>query len=137
MNKTVTQHSHHPTEISTNNVPTAITAVIEEYFDALYEASESKMGAIFHTSGVYATADESPVLIRDKPSYLNVLRQRTSPASREETRKDSIDSIEMAGENTARAIVRCSIGNSDFIDFLTLVRDEGRWQIIAKIFHIA
>ena len=38
--------------------------------------------------------------------------------------------------NTAFARVRCSIGERDFVDMLSLVRTEGRWHIIAKIFQI-
>ena len=113
-----------------------VVAILETYFDALYDADSVKMDAIFHAQGVYATADEAPALIRDKQTYLEVLKKRDAPSSRGELRKDFIDSIEFAGENTARARVRCSIGSSDFVDYLTLVRDEGRWQIIAKVFQI-
>jgi len=61
---------------------------------------------------------------------------RESPASRAEPRRDRIDAIEFAGDNTAFARVRCSIGTRDFIDFLTLVRTDGTWRIIAKVFHV-
>lgn len=68
--------------------------------------------------------------------YVPVVAARQSPASRGEERRDVIDEIQFAGENTAFARVRCSIGNNDFTDFLTFVLDEGRWQIMAKIFEI-
>ncbi len=113
-----------------------VTKVLNTYFDALYDADSTKMGSIFHSRGVYATGDEVPALIRDKQTYLKVLAKRESPRSRGEARRDSIDSIEFAGANTARARVRCSIGASDFVDYLTLIRDEGRWQIVAKVFQI-
>lgn len=113
-----------------------VVDVLDTYFDALYEADGVKMDSIFHNHGVYATADESPTLVRDKQTYLEVLSKRQSPRSRREQRKDFIDSVEFAGANTARAQVRCSIGGSDFVDYLTLIRDEGRWQIIAKVFQI-
>lgn len=113
-----------------------VVAVLELYFDALHEADAEKMDAIFHEQGIYATADQVPALTRDKQTYIDVLRKRESPRSRGESRKDHIDSIEFAGANTARAQVRCSIGSNDFVDYLTFIRDEGRWQIIAKIFQI-
>jgi Putative lumazine-binding len=49
---------------------------------------------------------------------------------------DHVDAIELAGDNTALARVRCSIGSRDFVDFLTLVRTDGTWRIIAKVFQI-
>lgn len=70
------------------------------------------------------------------PAYREVIAQRRSPASRNEQRRDVVDSIEFAGDNTAFARVRCSIGERDFVDMLSLVRTEGRWHIIAKIFQI-
>ena len=125
----------HPEHAPGEN-PGDIESVLNTYFDAIYEADHSKMAAIFHARGIYATADESPTLIRDLPTYLDVLAARESPASRGEPRRDVIESIELAGDNTARAQVRCSIGSRDFVDYLTLVREAGRWQIIAKVFQV-
>lgn len=85
---------------------------------------------------IYATADETPLLYRDMTAYRKVIAQRRSPASRSEQRRDFIDAIEFAGDNTALARVRCSIGERDFVDLLSLVQIEGRWRIIAKIFQI-
>ena len=124
------------TEISDAARTIQVTNLLESYFDALYESDEQKMAGIFHRNGIYATADESPLLYRDKETYLSVLSKRESPRSRGEARRDVIDSIEFAGKNTACAKVRCSIGKSDFVDYLTLVKDQGRWQIIAKVFQI-
>jgi len=76
------------------------------------------------------------LLYRTMDEYFLVVEKRESPASRAEPRRDMIDAIEFAGENTAFARVRCSIGTRDFIDFLTLCRTDGAWRIIAKIFHI-
>jgi hypothetical protein len=61
---------------------------------------------------------------------------RQSPASRGEPRRDHVDAIELACDNTALARMRCSIGSRDFVDFLTLVRTDGTWRIIAKVFQI-
>jgi len=33
------------------------------------------------------------------------------------------------------AKLRCSIRPKNFVDLLTLIRVEGRWQVIAKVFH--
>lgn len=113
-----------------------IEVVLRDYFDALYFCDVAKLGRVFHPQAIYATADETPLLHRNMVEYFPVVAARQSPASRGEKRKDHIDQIEVAGENTAMARVRCSIGARDFVDFLTLVRSEGRWQIMAKVFQI-
>ena len=48
---------------------------------------------------------------------------------------DQIVSIEFAGPVTALARVNCSIGERFFTDLLSFVFVDGRWQIIAKVFH--
>jgi hypothetical protein len=68
--------------------------------------------------------------------YVPAVAARQSPASRGEPRRDHVDAIELAGDNTALARMRCSIGSRDFVDFLTLVRTDGTWRIIAKVFQI-
>ncbi len=113
-----------------------ITGVIREYFDGLYHCDVRRLENVLHEKAIYATADESGLLHRTMQEYFPVVAAREAPASRNEPRDDRIDSIEIAGENTAFARVRCSIGVRNFVDFLTLVRVEGRWWIMAKIFHI-
>ena len=114
----------------------AVTRVLETYFDGLYHADIERLGIAFHPKAIYATADETPLLYRTMDEYFPVVAKRVSSASRDESRRDVIESIEFAGENTAFARVRCSIGTKDFIDFLTLVRTDGAWRIMAKIFQI-
>ena len=114
----------------------AVTDVLETYFDGLYHADTDRLAIAFHPKAIYATADETPLLYRTMDEYFPVVAKRVSPASRDEPRRDVIEAIEFAGENTAFARVRCSIGAKDFVDFLTLVRTDGAWRIIAKIFQI-
>lgn len=114
----------------------AVTGVLETYFDGLYHADSDRLEKAFHSKAIYATADETPLLYRTMDEYYTVVKKRVSPSSLDEPRRDVIESIEFAGENTAFARVRCSIGTKDFIDFLTLVRTDDEWRIIAKIFQI-
>lgn len=113
-----------------------LTQTLHAYFDALYFCDTEKLQSVFHPRAIYATADEQPPLYRKMDEYVPVVAARQSPASRNEPRRDVIDAIELAGENTAFARVRCSIGERDFVDFLSLVRENGRWRIIAKVFQI-
>lgn len=113
-----------------------INGVLQEYFDALYFCDIDRLQRVFHPRAIYATADETPLLYRTMEEYVPVVAARQSPASRNEARRDHVDAIDLAGENTAVARVRCSIGQRDFVDFLTMVRTDGRWRIIAKVFQI-
>lgn len=114
----------------------SIRALLNEYFDALHHCDVALLERVFHPLAIYATADEQPFLFRRMPEYLRVVAARQSPAARGEARRDHIDAIELAGANTAMARVRCSIASRNFTDLLSLVRVDGRWQIIAKVFQI-
>ena len=114
----------------------AVSGILQTYFDGLYHADAKRLAISFHPKAIYATADETPLLYRTMDDYFPVVAKRESPASRGEPRRDSIDAIEFAGENTAFARARCSIGSRNFVDFLTLVRTDGAWRIIAKVFQI-
>ena len=114
----------------------AITAVIKDYLDGLYHCDTELLSRVFHSKAIYATADETPILYRTMDEYFPVVSARVSPSSRNETRKDDIESIEFAGENTAFARVRCAMAGKDYVDLLTFVRTEDTWRIIAKVFQM-
>ena len=105
------------------------------YFDALHHSDTTALTTIFHPGAVYATATEGTLVRLSMDEYLAIVAARESPASRGEGRTDAIESVEFAGPVTALARVQCSIGPKRFTDLLTFVRVDGRWQIIAKVFH--
>ena len=118
------------------NAFSEIHHLLGPYFDALYFCDLEKLDQVFHPQAIYATADEQPLLYRDMPTYRKVIANRHSPASRREKRNDFIEAIEIAGNNTALARVRCSISDRHFVDLLSMVRADGQWRIISKVFHI-
>ncbi|WP_420335900.1 nuclear transport factor 2 family protein [Roseibium sp.] len=113
-----------------------LNTVINDYFDALYHCDTGLLQKVFHPKAVYATADETPLLHRTMEEYVPVVAARVSPASRGETRNDIVDEIQLAGDNTAFARLRCTLAGNDYVDFLTFVREEGRWRIMAKVFQM-
>lgn len=109
--------------------------LLDHYFEGLYRSDAELLATVFHPAAVYATATEGMLTRLSMPEYLGVVAERESPATRGEMRTDTIESILFAGPVTALARVCCSIGPRRFTDLLSLVRVDGRWQIIAKVFH--
>ncbi len=112
-----------------------VVAVLQDYFDGLHHSDTRRLSRVFHPQAVYATVSHGQQLVLRMHEYFPIVDARPSPASRGEARTDRIESIEFAGPVTAHARLRCSIAPRHFIDLLTLVRVEGRWQVIAKVFH--
>lgn len=112
-----------------------IIAMLNRYFDGLYHSDTSILAQVFHPEANYYCATEGHLLHLDMQQYFPVVDKRPSPASKNETRRDRIISLEIAGPVTAFARVECAIANKFFTDFLTLVKLDGRWQIVSKVFH--
>lgn len=112
-----------------------VAGVIGLYFDGLYHSDTQRLAQVFHPRAQYVCVTDGTLLYRDMAEYFPVVDARPSPASRGEVRRDEIVSIDFAGPVTARAVVRCAIGPRQFTDFLTLIRLDGRWQVMSKVFH--
>lgn len=112
-----------------------VAAVVHTYFDGLHHSDTTRLRQVFHPRAVYATVSGEQPLILDMDTYFPIVDARPSPASRGEVRSDEILAIEFAGPDAAFARLRCAIAPRHFIDLLTLIRVEGRWQVIAKVFH--
>lgn len=112
-----------------------VAALLQVYFDGLYHSDTRRLRQAFHPQAIYATASDGPLLALGMDAYFSLVDQRPAPASRGDVRHDRILSIEFVGPVTALAKVECAILPRHFIDLLTLVRVDGRWQIIAKVFH--
>lgn len=113
----------------------AIRSLLQAYFDGLYNSSAEALEQVFHPAALYATAVDGHLIHRNMPDYLEVIRQRPSPASRHEPRTDRVLQLDVFGEHTAFARVQCSIADRHFTDLLSLIHVDGRWQIMAKVFH--
>lgn len=113
----------------------AVIAVLSDYFDGLYDSDTKRLRRVFHPLAYYTCATAEPMLHMGMPEYFALVDKRASPASRGEARTDNILSIEFAGPVTAFARLECSIGPRFCTDLLTLILVDGRWQIIAKVFH--
>ncbi|RZU53834.1 putative lumazine-binding protein [Krasilnikovia cinnamomea] len=113
----------------------AIESVLQLYFDGLHHSDTTRLARAFHPQATYASATGGTLTHLTLDAYFPIVDARPAPAARAETRRDAVISIQLAGPVTASAVVTCAIGPKRFIDLLTLVRVDDRWQIISKVFH--
>jgi 4-oxalocrotonate tautomerase len=112
-----------------------VIALLQDYFEGLYEGDTARLARVFHPQARYNCATDGQLVHLDMAEYFPLVERRPSPRSRQHARTDRILSIEFAGPVTALAKVECSIPGKCFLDLLTMVRVDGRWQIIGKVFH--
>jgi hypothetical protein len=112
-----------------------VVQVLGEYLDGLHHSDTARLRRVFHPEAHYFCATDGTLLHLDMATYFPVVDRRPSPASLGQARTDRILSIEFAGPVTAFAKLECSIAPKFFTDLLTLLKLEGRWQIVSKVFH--
>ena len=112
-----------------------IGMLIQDYLDGLYRCDIELLARVFHPQALYATASDTPPLIMDMATYLPIVAQRDPPARLSAPRRERIVQMDVIEPNTALVKLECSFFQKDYVDLLTLIRVEGRWRIIAKVFH--
>ena len=113
----------------------AVTQALGTYYDGLYHGDTAMLRKIFHPDARYVTASNGELLHLDMPSYLSKVEARESPANIGEPYGYTLESIEFAGAVTASVRMRSFMLGKHFIDFLSLIRVDGEWRIISKVFH--
>lgn len=114
----------------------AIEAVLQTYFDGLYEGSTAKLAAAFHpTADLRSAGDDGELAILPRAAWLEAVGNRPSAQSRDLPRHDWIVSIDRSGPNTAFAKVHCQIPPRYFTDYLVLAKLKDGWKIVSKTFH--
>jgi hypothetical protein len=112
-----------------------IEAVVQTYFDGLYEGSAEKLGAAFHpVSHLYCEKDGG-VLDVPREQWLEMVRNRPSAASKGLARDDRILMLDMSGPETALVKVACQLPPRYFTDYLVLNRTTEGWKIVSKVYR--
>ena len=112
-----------------------ITTLLGNYFDGLYAGDIKKFSNIFHEQSHLYFADGENITDWSRSVYFEKISSRVSPLSQGLARNDKIVSINIAGPNTAFAVVNCAIPPRYFTDYLSLLRTSNGWRIISKTFH--
>ena len=116
---------------STENV----TAAVQSYLDALYQGDVEKFRAVFHPRAQLYSATEGSLMNLNVDTYLDLVANRPSPQEKGDTRQDEILSVSMASPTTAHARVKDVYLPKRFVDDLTFVLIDGKWQIVSKVWH--
>ena len=108
---------------------TAITALLGHYFDGLHRADTALLNQIFDDDvRLYA-----PGVRRSKQQWLELVANRPVPAALGHAFAYQILSVELSGEQ-ALAKVACPLLGRHYIDYLSLLKEQGQWRIVAKLY---
>ena len=112
-----------------------VEAVIQHYFDGLYEGSADTIGAIFHPTADLRWTDKGELKILTVPNWLELIRKRPSAKAEGKPREDFIVTIDRSDDNTAFIKVRCQLPPRYFTDYLVAMKLTDGWTIVSKSYR--
>ncbi len=114
-----------------------IVHVMGTYFDGLYQADSKILANVFHPDARYVNALQGDYMNRSMQEYFTVVDGRVPPAQTSDERDDQILSIKFGVNRIAFVEAQMTMSGRVYIDYLTLIFDDGEWRIIAKVFSSA
>jgi hypothetical protein len=113
-----------------------IKDVIQTYFDCMYESSGDKVRSAFHANAKITGYLEDGLHQMSVDDFAGFVEsQQPSPKEQGASERIDILSLEIAG-NTAAVQVRDDYLGMTFKDSLLILKDDGRWSIYSKLFHV-
>ena len=111
-----------------------IVTVLQDYFDGFYASDVDKLKGVFHPNCHLISATGGPLVDDPMDAVYARVVGRTPPAAANQKRRDRVLSIDKSGPEAALAKVQIAIGPKLYTDYLNLLRIDGRWQIVSKIY---
>jgi hypothetical protein len=112
-----------------------VEAVIQHYFDGLYEADADKLGAIFHPTADLRWVDNGELKVLTVPDWMAMVRKRTSSKAEGKPREDFVVTVDRSDDKTAFIKVRCQLPPRYFTDYLVAMKLSDGWQIVSKSYR--
>jgi hypothetical protein len=108
-----------------------IGACIDAYFEGMRTSTREPLERAFHPSAVVAGPDDGVLKTMSREDFVQLaLKQPPAPDA-----PMAIQSIDVAG-GIATARVEDEYLGRVFVDQLALVKLDGRWQILTKLWHV-
>jgi hypothetical protein len=112
-----------------------VEAVVQHYFDGVYEGDADKLGAIFHPSADLRSLEKGELQVLHLPAWLNWMRKRPSAKAEGKPRDDFIVTIDRSDDQTAFIKVRCQLPPRYFTDYLVAMKLKDGWKIVSKSYR--
>jgi len=106
-----------------------VTRIAGDYFDGLYYGDVPKLRAIFHEDAFL----KAPGLRRSLEQWLAAVASRPIPSTEGRAYKFKLLSIDLI-KDQAMVKLECPLFDHNYIDFLGLLKEDGCWKIVNKMY---
>ena len=112
-----------------------VEAVIQHYFDGVYEGDIEKLGAVFHPTADLRSLENGKLRVLTLPVWLDWMKKQPSAKAEGKPREDLIVTIDRSDDQTAFIKVRCQLPPRYFTDYLVAMKLSDGWKIVSKSYR--
>ncbi|BBJ69875.1 MULTISPECIES: nuclear transport factor 2 family protein [Enterobacter] len=112
-----------------------IQEFLGSYFDVLQHQDLSLFDRVFHRDCVLYSQQQGNTIVRPLSEYRKMVKGRKSPEEGGFPRSDEVLMIDVLASDMALAKVRLRLFDNIMIDYLNLMKVDGQWQIVSKLFY--
>ena len=107
----------------------SVNRIVQDYFDGLHNGDVSKLRAIFHQDAILKASGSR----RGLEQWLGAVASRPIPSQQGGSYDFKLLSIEVI-KDQAMVKLECPLFEHRYIDFLGLLKEDGRWKIVNKMY---
>ena len=111
-----------------------VEALMQRYFDGLYNADSATLRTVFHPDLAYVNATLGTYEVMDLEAYMTRVDNRTSPVAQGEPRDGVIDRITLKDDQVGLVEARARMLGRNYQDLLTLMKTDDGWKVRTKVF---
>lgn len=110
----------------------AIANVVRDYVEGLVQGDATKLRRVMHERACEIGHFDGELLWQDRETMIAMVQQMTAEPDLNPNWR--IHSINVDGEVAVVRVEDDWVG-SNYLDVLTLLRHDGQWVIVSKVFH--
>jgi len=118
--------------LETSTIEVGIITLLDNYFELMHTQNMDLFDKVFHPDcSLFGTPDDK-YNVRTAAVYKEQMMNRESPASKGEARRDDILFVDQLFDSNAIARVQLEMFGGVMQDYLSLLKVDGQWFVIAK-----
>jgi Putative lumazine-binding len=118
--------------LETSTIDVGIITLLDNYFELMHTQNMDLFDKVFHPDcSLFGTPDDK-YNVRTAAVYKEQMMNRESPASKGEARRDDILFVDQLFDSNAIARVQLEMFGGVMQDYLSLLKVDGQWYVIAK-----
>ncbi|MFM6977414.1 MAG: nuclear transport factor 2 family protein [Micrococcales bacterium] len=118
--------------LETSSIDVGIITLLDNYFELMHTQNMDLFDKVFHERSSLFGVPDGALNVRTAAVYKDAMLNRKSPEENGEARRDEILFVDQLNDSLAVARVQLEMMGGVMQDYLSLLKIDGHWIIIAK-----